>query len=122
MPEATQETPAVERPSFGDAYESLTYNDDQAIEAEFGGASSDDLFETLETGAATFKDLLLIVRVCEFVRYLHDGTPQTDAAAAAKALTKGALGELMNAYMAHEPEADQTDPDTPAGKGDSDAA
>jgi hypothetical protein len=118
-----------------DAYGELIYDDDVAITNAFG-VEVDDLMEKLggaevavecahcegitftRQTQASNGDLLLLVRVLEFARRLHEGVIKEQAILEARALNKKQLGELLDAYLEHEPEPTPDSPETDEGKGD----
>ena len=125
----------IERPSFDDVYDNLTWHDETAIENALN-LSIHDLAAAIVEGEATLKTYMATVRALELVHYRAEGLSDVEARAKVRLLTNAEVTELLEAYFAaggddEDSEGQQERPvtldtnededGTPAGEGDDSA-
>ena len=113
----SNEAPALTRPSFGEAYDNVTWYDEQAVEKAFD-VDIHDLMEQFSEGGLGVKRAVLLVRAFELVAERRNGKKDEAAAKAVRELTTAQLTELLRAYLDNEDEPMPEEPVTTAGKGD----
>ena len=125
----------IERPSFDDVYDNLTWHDETAIENALN-LSIHDLAAAIVEQKATLKTYMATVRALELVHYRAEGLSDVEARAKVRLLTNAEVTELLEAYFAaggddEDSEGQQERPvtldtnededGTPAGEGDDSA-
>jgi hypothetical protein len=117
----TETTAGITRPSIGDVYNDLTGLDDAAIRTHTGH-DLDLLMDLFYDAALTNRQWIELTEVLEFLEIRkRPNTPDELAAQLVREMTRGQLGDCLEAYMAatfpkSEDDESEVDPESAEGK------